>query len=117
MDEDQSDEEVDDDCSDSDAEELMPDEATAKLVHAEQIKSYVKEGNREKSLAPQIYATLRSNISEESIQLLSQEERLIEYESLANYVGLFKLIRSTHSSAKQSKESIKETVIYCSFYL
>lgn len=63
---------------------------TAKLIHAEQIKAYVNNSNKEQYLAPQMYATLRSNLSEESIQLLSQERKFLAYEVITNYVGLYR---------------------------
>lgn len=60
------------DSSDAEADDDMNLE-TAQMVHAELVNDYTKSIRHEQRIAPEMYATLRSNWSEESVQLLSQE--------------------------------------------
>ena len=84
----------------SDSDDSCMSEVTARMVHAELVKDYAKSIRREQQLAPQLYATLLSNLSEESLQVLSQERNYLLYAERSDYIGLLKLIDRTHGSAK-----------------
>ena len=108
----------DDSGSEDDEENHSMDHESEKLLYRELIKEHAKATRMGAQLAPQIYAALRSNLSDESVQLLSQEEKFTKYEEGNNYCKLLKLIQKTHGGAKtgwdvKDRIALNRLVISC----
>ena len=75
-------------------------EQEADMIFADALKSHSKKIAKEQELRSAMYADIRGNLSAESVDKLSEQEKFETYHEENNPYGMLRLILRTHGGAK-----------------